>query len=99
MAPGDVLVTQGDPGHDLFLLLDGVLAVDVDGAVVAEVGPGAVLSERSLLEGGRRTATLRGVTRCRLTVVDASRLSHGQLTEVAAGHRREKVGRQDSAGR
>ena len=50
---GKVLVEQGDPGQDLFVLLDGVLTVEVDGEVLAEIGPGAVLGERAVLEGGR----------------------------------------------
>ena len=28
---GDTLVEQGEPGSELFLLLDGVLGVEVDG--------------------------------------------------------------------
>ena len=39
---GDTLVEQGAEEDDLFLLLDGVLDVEVDGAVVAQVGPGAI---------------------------------------------------------
>jgi hypothetical protein len=56
---GQVLVRQGDPGNQLFLLLDGLLSVEVDGTAVAEVAPGAVLGELALLRGGRRQATLR----------------------------------------
>src|SRR5438067_3345167 len=40
---GKELVKQGDAGGALFLLLDGVLGVDVDGERLAELGPGAVL--------------------------------------------------------
>ncbi len=68
IAPGQVLVRQGDSGDELYLLLGGVLAVDVDGEVVAEVGPGAIVGERALLEGGVRTSTLRGVTACNVAV-------------------------------
>lgn len=35
---GKALVEQGQPGEELFLLLDGVLSVEVDGEPVAEVG-------------------------------------------------------------
>ena len=50
---GKHLVEQGDQGRDLFLVLDGVLSVIIDGEVVAELGPGAILGERAVLEGGR----------------------------------------------
>jgi hypothetical protein len=89
LAPGTPLVEQGDPGTELFVLLDGVLAVEVDGQKMGEVGPGAILGERALLEGGTRTATLRAVTRCKVAVGSAAAVSAMELTEVATGHRRE----------
>jgi len=87
LRPGDTLVEQGDQGEELFLLFDGVLAVEQDGEQVAEVGPGAVLGEMALLEGGRRTATLRALTRCRVAVVPGDRVDRSALAEVAR-HRR-----------
>jgi CRP-like cAMP-binding protein len=47
---GATLVEQGDPGSELFLLFEGVLAVEVDGRVVTEVGPGAIVGEMAVLE-------------------------------------------------
>jgi len=47
---GATLVEQGDPGSELFLLFEGVLAVEADGRVVTEVGPGAIVGEMALLE-------------------------------------------------
>ncbi len=81
------LVEQGDEGNELFLLLDGVLLVDVDGETVAEVGPGAILGERALLEGGRRTATLRAATPARVAVVPADAVDDSALPELAARRR------------
>ena len=91
LAAGSTLVEQGQTGAELFLLLDGVLAVDVDGKPIAEVGPGAILGERALLEGGLRTATLRAVTPCRVAVATASQVSEEALAELARGHRREET--------
>ncbi|MDQ2981860.1 MAG: cyclic nucleotide-binding domain-containing protein, partial [Actinomycetota bacterium] len=70
--------------------LDGVLSVEVDGEPVAEVGPGALLGERALLEGGRRTATLRAATPARVAVVPADAIDEAALPELAAAHRREQ---------
>lgn len=86
---GEVLVRQGEAGEEMYLLLDGVLAVDVDGDSLAEIGPGAVLGERALLEGGVRTATLTATTRCRVAAVSAHELGRQALEELAVGHRRE----------
>ena len=86
---GAALVEQGEEGSELFLLLDGVLRVEVDGERLAEVGPGALLGERAGLEGGRRTATLRAVTPCKVAVAAADSLDPEALVEISRGHRRE----------
>ena len=86
---GDVLTRQGDVGDELFLVLDGVLVVDVDGTELAEVGPGAVLGERAILEQGRRTSTLTARTTCKVAAVPADQLAAERLGELADGHRRE----------
>jgi CRP-like cAMP-binding protein len=67
------------------LLLDGVVAVEVDGDEVAEIGPGAVLGERAVLEGGTRTATLRARTGCRVAVVSPELIDQGSLQALSAG--------------
>ena len=87
---GQTLVEQGRPGSELFLLLDGILVVEVDGEPLAEVGPGAILGERALLEGGTRTSTLRAVTRCKVAAASAAQVERDALAEVALGHRREE---------
>jgi hypothetical protein len=90
---GTVLARQGEPGSELYLLLDGVLAVERDGEVLTELGPGAVLGERALLEGGTRTATLSAVTPVRVAVAAGAAVDRAALAELSAGHRREEAGR------
>jgi hypothetical protein len=86
---GKELTRQGEAADSLYLLLDGVLSVDVDGEIVAELGPGAFIGERAILEGGRRTATLRAVTNCRVAEARGVDVDKDKLAAVAAGHRRE----------
>jgi CRP-like cAMP-binding protein len=86
---GKALVAQGDEGDEVFLVLDGVLGVEVDGERLAEYGPGAILGERAALEGGRRTSTLVAVTRCKVASVHSDQLDRSQLEELSEGHRRE----------
>jgi hypothetical protein len=88
---GDVLVRQGEPGRDVFLILDGVLLVEKDGERLAEYGPGALLGERAHLEQGGRTSSLIAVTSCRIAAVDAAALDRNALTEISKGHRRERA--------
>jgi hypothetical protein len=87
---GKALTEQGEPGDDVFLLLDGVLSVEVDGQPLAELGPGAILGERAVLEGGARTATLRAVTKCKVAAVPSDRVAPDALAELSEGHRREE---------
>lgn len=87
---GQTLTQQGEEADDLFLLLDGVLRVDVDGTALAEIGPGAVLGERSILESGRRTASLTAVTPCTVAVAGRDAVDLAALQQLAAGHRREE---------
>jgi hypothetical protein len=89
---GALLTEQGATGNDVFLLLNGVLNVEVDGEPIAEVGPGAILGERAALEGGVRTSTLRALTKATVAVVRADQLAEDQLAELSAGHRREASG-------
>ena len=89
LAAGAVLAEQGQPGGDIYLLLDGVLSVWVDGAQVAELGPGAVVGERALLEHGRRTATLRAVTDCVVATAAKDQIDRDSLESLAGMHHRE----------
>jgi Cyclic nucleotide-binding domain len=82
---GRTLVQQGEPGEELFLLFDGVLRVEVDGKPLTEVGPGAILGEMALLHEGRRMATLRAVTPCRVAVVPKDRIDRQALEGLARG--------------
>ena len=90
---GQLIVVQGDEDDQMFLLLDGIVAVDVDGNELCQLGPGVVLGERSVLEGGRRTATLRAVTPCKLAVASADDIDRDALHELSTGHRREETTR------
>ena len=89
--PADAtLVRQGESGNELFLVLDGVVSIEVDGKTVAEVGPGAVLGERAVLEGGRRSSTLTAVTAVRLAVAPANAIDLTRLAQLAELHHRER---------
>jgi len=87
---GDLLVEQGSEGDDLFLVLDGVLGVAVDGKPVAEMGPGTMLGERAALEGGVRTASLLALSPCRVAVIPSELVEEEHLATLAAGRRREQ---------
>jgi CRP-like cAMP-binding protein len=84
---GETLVEQGAPGDELYLLFDGVLLVEVDGEPVGQVGPGSILGERAVLEGGQRKATLKALTNSRVAVIGKDQIERSKLEEVAERHR------------
>ncbi len=87
---GAVITEQGAAEDDIFLVLDGVVRVEVDGERLAEYGPGSMHGERAVLEGGRRTSTVRAVTPCKLAVASSDRIDRDALAELSSGHRREE---------
>ena len=89
VAEGETLVRQGEPGTEVFLILDGMFVVEVDDRQVGEIGPGAVVGERSGLQSGTRTATLWARTPGRVASVPHDALDPDALGTLAAAHHRE----------
>ncbi len=87
--PGTTIMAEGETADQLILVLDGMVQVEAGGEVLAVLGPGAVLGERASLEEGRRTATVRALTDCRIVSYPAAALSLADLRELATGHHRE----------
>jgi hypothetical protein len=87
---GTPITKQGEAGNELFLVLDGVVRIEVDGNRLAEYGPGSLHGERAILEGGLRTSTIVAVTDCTLAVAGADDIDRDALVELASGHRREE---------
>jgi CRP-like cAMP-binding protein len=57
--PADrLLMTQGQHGWEMFVLVSGSARIERDGRSLGERGPGEVLGEIALLDGGPRTATV-----------------------------------------
>lgn len=83
LAPGAVLMAEGDPGDALYLVLEGELAVTKQASsgerAIATVGPGAVQGEIAVLGGGPRLATVRALTPGRVL-----RLGRDDLFDVIA---------------
>jgi putative peptide zinc metalloprotease protein len=79
--PGQVLMTQGEPGDAFYVIASGRLEVVQDGAVVREPGPGDHVGEVALLTDAPRNATVRAVTPGRLFRLD--RAAFGDLVAGA----------------
>lgn len=78
---GHELTTQGELGHEVFVVVSGTARVTKDGVDVVVVGPGDVLGELSLLDGGPRTATCTATTEMTLLVLSRPAFN-GVLDEI-----------------
>ena len=87
---GSKLIEQGQPGSTIYLVVDGMLRVEVDGEEVAELGPGAIVGERAVLEGGIATATVTAMTKINVARLPVAELDRSDLNRVAAGHHQEE---------
>ena len=86
---GALLTEQGQAGDEIYLVLNGVVAVEVDGTPLVDVGPGAILGERASLEGGIRTSSVRALTKVTVAVASPDQIEPAALADLSAGHRRE----------
>jgi len=60
LAAGDLLVREGDPGGDLYVLESGALSVERQGTVIARLTqPGTLVGEMSVLTQSPNSATVR----------------------------------------
>jgi len=64
--PGQIIVTQGDPGETLFVVLEGQAKVVRGKKKVGEVLPGDFFGELSAIDGGPRTASVVATTPMRV---------------------------------
>lgn len=55
---GAVLVEQGEPGHELIVIMSGAARVERDGQTIARLGAGNYVGEMALLDGSSRSATV-----------------------------------------
>lgn len=91
LTEGEILIEQGEPGGIISLILDGLLIVEVDGVQVAELGPGAIVGERAILEGGFATATVKTVTQVKAASIPSDLFDREDLEQVATHHHGESV--------
>jgi CRP-like cAMP-binding protein len=77
--PGDIVVTEGEPGQSLFVIASGSVKVCLRGAEgrnleVRRLGEGEFFGEISSISGRPRTATVTAAGRCELLELDKQRV-------------------------
>jgi CRP-like cAMP-binding protein len=87
VAPGQIIMTQGEPGDAFYVIESGQLDIITDGVTVRTCGPGEHVGEIALLLDAPRNATVRAGTTARLYRLDRD----GFTTFVAAGFGRRTL--------
>jgi CRP-like cAMP-binding protein len=77
---GRELITEGDLGHEAFIVVDGTAEVTRGGDTVAEVGAGAVFGEMALIDRVARNASVTATSPMTLLVIGKREFS-GLLDE------------------
>lgn len=70
---GEILVSSGDSGTSMFLVLEGEVEIKRGDATLEIVGPGGVFGEMALVEHKTRTAAAVARTGGRLVPIDQQR--------------------------
>jgi CRP-like cAMP-binding protein len=100
-APGDVIVTEGEPGQSLFILAAGTVKVFVRApgggdVAVAALGEGSFFGETSTLSGQPRSATVTAASACDLLEIDRAALdrlgaAHPDVRRVLEDYSRRRA--------
>jgi CRP-like cAMP-binding protein len=69
MPAGRALATQGAPGREFVIIVDGTAEVSRDGKKINQLGAGDFLGEIALISGSPRTATVTTTSETRLLVL------------------------------
>jgi len=72
---GRVLMRQGDPGREAFVIADGRAKATILGKMSATLGPGECFGEMALLHSAPRSATVTAESDMRLLVLGSRQFS------------------------
>ena len=81
VAAGKALISEGETGHEFFVILDGTATVSRQGNKIATLGPGDAFGELALLERAPRNSTIVAETDMELVVLGQREFA-GLIDEV-----------------
>lgn len=103
--PGDIVITEGEPGDSLFILTTGAVKAFVRNPAgrhvqVREMSEGSFFGEISVLSGRPRTATVTAAAHCELLELDRATLdsitaTHPHVREVLETFYKERANSAD----
>jgi len=73
LGAGEVLFSKGDIGHEIYVVRSGELQILDGNRVFETVGPGGIVGEMALVDGGPRSATVRASAATEVVPLDERR--------------------------
>jgi CRP/FNR family cyclic AMP-dependent transcriptional regulator len=73
LAPGQILFSKGDVGHETYVVRSGELQILDGNRVFETIGPGGIVGEMALVDGGPRSATVRATSASEVVPFDERR--------------------------
>lgn len=70
---GELIFSEGDPGEEMYVVLEGEVVITVQGEQFNRLKSGAVFGEMALVDDRPRSASATAVTACRLAALDRGR--------------------------
>ena len=78
---GKTIISEGETGHEFFVILEGTAKITRHGRKIASIGPGAAFGELALLEKAPRNSTVVAETDMELVVLGQREFA-GLIDEV-----------------
>lgn len=73
VAAGTVIFTEGDPGSEMFGVVDGEVELRGKGGLLQQLGPHEVFGEMALVDNSPRSATAVALEETTLAMIDRHR--------------------------
>jgi serine phosphatase RsbU (regulator of sigma subunit) len=72
---GQMIFSEGEAGCELFIILEGIVVITIQGREVNKLGLGEVFGEMTLVDDEPRSASAKAVTDCSLAPLDRERFT------------------------
>lgn len=86
LAAGDTLFTEGEPGNELFILIEGAMTVFKGKRIITSINPIDYVGEMAIIESKPRSATVNADAECLLLMISSK-----MFQEYLAGQPRSLV--------
>jgi len=70
---GATICEEGEPGDEMYVILEGEVEIRVGSHLLATIGPGEIVGEMALIDTAARSASAVAKSDCRLAPVDEQR--------------------------